>query len=280
MFKILAIDGGGVRGVVPGAVIDRAGARSIDKFDVFAGTSIGAMLVAYLGVRPADDKPLVDTFKSIMPKIFQGYHWRKYSPFTPTYSDKALNQALQRLLPGKFGDLPKQTYITAVDLNRRTLKVFDSTDLDDKDWSLWEVVRCAVAAESYFLPWKGYGDGGLAINNPSMAAISTCMRKKLTQPTDIEMLSIGTGETVTNDPVGSTNGWLKLQWGLWILDAMLNGLTDSMHDYFTLSLPLKRYERIQFAGPRWAMDNPEVMAEALKYWSSEIDRAATALRQF
>ena len=56
--RILAIDGGGIRGIIPALVLaeieDRTGRRVADLFDLVAGTSTGGILAAAL-TRPGDE---------------------------------------------------------------------------------------------------------------------------------------------------------------------------------------------------------------------------------
>ena len=109
----------------------------------------------------------------------------------------------------------------------------------------WEVVRCATAAETYFPSQKGFADGGVFANNPSMVGVAAASKVLGVPIEEIELLSIGTGDRT----VGSSSAPSSVfGWGDWLIGAMLDGASDKMHDYFVRSMPLKKYERIQFAG--------------------------------
>ncbi|KAL6856256.1 hypothetical protein ACP4OV_019058 [Aristida adscensionis] len=65
---VLTIDGGGIRGLIPGTVlaflesklqeIDGPGARLADYFDYIAGTSTGGLITAMLAAPDKDKRPL------------------------------------------------------------------------------------------------------------------------------------------------------------------------------------------------------------------------------
>ena len=267
--KILALDGGGVFGRIQSSIMTEA--NCFDKFDAFAGTSIGSpqVLAAALGT-PEIISP--DFFDKWMGKVFDAPWYRKMNLLQSEYSDTGLNDALRAVFgPTTLGDAKKPVFITAADIGQKTLKVFSSTNFDDRSWPAWEICRCATAAETYFPPWKGYADGGIYANNPSMVALAAAVRVLGAKIEDVEILSIGTG-TESGDE-GGTPG-TRVGTAIWVLEAMLHGASDNMHDYFVKSLPVKRYTRIQFLRePGWQMDDPRDMYLADRKWAEEIEAA-------
>jgi patatin-like phospholipase/acyl hydrolase len=272
--KILALDGGGVFGDVQAAVLE--GFDAYEKFDCFVGTSIGSALAAAtaVGLRKDVGRPF---FHHFMPKIFEVDLLRKFNPFNSRYSDKELNKALRGVFRGKYyRDVQKPLFITAANVGTRTLKVFNSDD--DGGWLLWEAVRAATAAETYFPSWKGLADGGVFANNPSMVAVAAASKALKVPLEEIEILSIGTGSKPYNSRRGPQT---MFGWGMWLVDALLEGASDEMHDYFVRSLPLKKYTRIQFAGrPGWKMDSPKAMLEAEDVWQRDIMAAIQTAKDF
>ena len=83
---MLSIDGGGVRGIIPGTILafleaklqelDGPGARVADYFDVVAGTSTGGLVTAMLTAPDKEGRPLFaakeinDFYLKHSPKIF------------------------------------------------------------------------------------------------------------------------------------------------------------------------------------------------------------------
>lgn len=277
--KLLSLDGGGMMGIGQAAILSRI--SDPYKFDAIAGTSVGSILGALLAIRAPATK-LVSFFTEYGPKIFAGYAWRHFKLLTPKYYDKALNKALQELLSHiLMGDVQTPLFVTAADLDNRKLKVYYSGDANDSCLPLWEVVRRAVAAESFFLPWKGMADGGLYANHPGMVGVTGCVSRLCAKIPELELCSIGTGEKVSNANVGSTRGWSMLHWGKYVVGAALDGASNSMHDHFVRNIGLKQYLRIQFVRePSWNMDNPNLSDKVLKTWEIDIDQAVAKVEAF
>lgn len=274
--KILVLDGGGVFGRVQSHILSEA--NCFDKFDAFAGTSIGSpQVMAYALGRPEAVRP--EFFDRWMPQIFDTSFLRRVNIFRPLYSDVGLNSALRYIFGSTtLGQARKPVFITAADIGQKTLKVFSSRSFEDQSWPAWEVCRCATAAETYFHSWKGFADGGIYANNPSMVALAAAVRVLGERIEDLEILSIGTGSSsggTDKTPIS------RLAVGIWVLQAMLNGSASAMHEYFVKSLPVKKYTRIQFLrDPSWKMDDPKSMHYADRKWAVEISEAIETVRKF
>lgn len=278
--KILSIDGGGVFGIAPATVIEMAGTQGVmDKFDVFTGTSIGAVIALAL----ANELPVAvsaDYFHNWMPKIFKsGVIRKRFSLFYPRYNDAGLNAALQHIFDGiPLMAAKKPVFAVAVNVGSRSLKVFKSTEFSDGAWPCWEVARASAAAPTYFRPWKGLADGGVFANNPSMVGVAGIARSMGKSLSEVELFSMGTGDAggfSSKTPRG------RLGWGAWLIQAMLDGSSSGMHEYFTRSMPLKSYQRWQFVrNPKWDMDSVRNMKNAELAWAADLHRAAEALKEF
>jgi len=276
MKKGLVLDGGGVFGIGQAHILSQV---DISKFDFFVGTSIGSAICATLAAGE-DHTQLPSFFHKQMPEIFKTDIFHKYNIFNPRYPDKGLNNALMCLLDGTaLGDVKKPLFITSANLSTNELKVFKSGDPSDEVWPLWEVVRAATAAETYFDPWKGYADGGVFANNPSMVAIASACRDLKYNIDEIQLCSIGTGGGTDN--YSPKKNFSLFTWGAWLLNTLLSGSSNSMHDYFARSLPINKYVRIQFIRKNgWDMDNPEDMLKAEEYWKPDIERGIETVNKF
>ena len=274
--KCLALDGGGVFGIGQACVLSQV---DVSKFDFFVGTSIGSVVAASLasGISRAR---LPEFFHEEMPRIFKRGLWRRINPFNSRYSDTALDFALIRLLKGQFGAVPKPLFVTAANLCEKRLKIFESTDPEDGSLPLWQVCRCAVAAETYFPPFIGYADGGVFANNPSMVAVAGASAKLGVAPSSLEICSIGTGSG-SNATVRAGEDHSVIWWGRWLLQALLNGAADTMHEFFVNSLRCRKHLRIDFVRDgKWKMDNPSDMLRAEKAWADDIKRAVDLVSAF
>ena len=274
--KMLCLDGGGVFGKAQSKIL--ADANCWDKWDCFVGTSIGSAIAA-AGALGLHNRVSPVFFDEWMPKVFHRSCLRRFVPFVSKYPDDGLNKALQTVFgTAQMGDVKKPLFVTAADIGGRTLRVFDSTDFDDARLLMWEVIRSATAAETYFDPWKGNADGGVFANNPSMVGVAAASRVLRVPIPEIELLSIGTGKS-TKD--GQREPRSMIQWGLWLVNALLRGASDDTHDYFVRSLPIKNCVRIQFLRePEWEMDSPEDMNAAMVEWDSEITVVTPVVRGF
>jgi patatin-like phospholipase/acyl hydrolase len=274
--KILALDGGGVFGRVQARILSEA--KCFDKFGAFAGTSIGSAQVLAIAMgRPEMVSP--EFFDRWMPIVFKNSWLRRINIFKPEYPDDGLNEALKAIFESAtLGSVKKPVFITAANAGQKTLKVFSSQTFEDQSWPCWEVCRCATAAETYFSPWKGYADGGIYANNPSMVALAAASRTLNVRIEDIEILSIGTGRDSSNGKAPPSG---RLSTAVWVLRAMLSGSANDMHEYFVKSLPIKKFVRIQFGREtEWKMDNPKDMYRAERKWAVEIREAVETVKAF
>jgi patatin-like phospholipase/acyl hydrolase len=272
--KILCLDGGGVFGFAQARIMSEI--ENIDKFDGFAGTSIGSAIAASLTLGIKIDQHFFDTW---MPQIFKNSIWDKLNIFKPKYKDIVLNKVLQDTFKDyKMGDAKKSLSVTSANIVQGRLKVFESTDPKDSTLPMWEVIRSAVAGETYFAPWKDFADGGVFANNPSMVAIASLNRKLGVPIEEIELLSIGTGDRSKSTYFVPGN---LFTWGAWLIQSSLTGSASSMHEYFTTCMPLKKYTRIQFPGrPNWKLDDVKAMKIAEKEWEADIVKAIDVVRNF
>lgn len=277
MMKVLCLDGGGVFGKIQSRVVKQSGC--VDLFDAYVGTSIGAALsLGYaLGAQEAVSPKFFDTW---MPKVFKTSWFRKNcNIFVPMYPDEGLNAALKAAFgcSATMADCKKPCFVTAVKVGSRSLKVFSSSDMTDGFMRAWEVARCATAAETYFSQWNGYMDGGIFANNPSMVAVAALSRTLGVPLGEIELFSIGTGKA-TYSPIPPHG---RITTAAWVVRAMLDGASDTMHEFFVRSLPIKKYKRVQFTqDTSWQIDDVGDMNRAEIAWANDINNAAMSIREF
>jgi len=277
MRKILSIDGGGCFGAAPAEVIRRSGCF---QWDALAGTSIGAALAMSLGLGMQQNIS-ADWFQKWMPEVFTPPSiWRKLNSRISQYDDTGLNLALQAAFGDlRFGECRVPTFILSVDIANATLKVWDSTDAKDGAEPAWEIVRRAVAAETYFRAWCGHADAGIMANNPSMCLIAACAKRLDWPLSQLSLVSLGTGSSAYESAFG-TGPHGELTTAAWAVDVLLHGCSDCMHEYFASSLAprMAGYLRVQFSrgakADGWRMDNPDMATICVNKWETEINAAA------
>ncbi|HEX8517147.1 MAG TPA: patatin-like phospholipase family protein [Bacteroidia bacterium] len=204
LLKILSIDGGGIRGVLPGQVIvaleskiqrlsGNQDARIADYFDLFAGTSTGGILTC-LYLTPGTDgrarfsaKDAVDIYLKNGGTIFQESFRHKAFSMNGFTEEKYPSGAIEGLLNDYFGNsrlsqLLKPCIITSYNIHKRSTHFFTQHDAKEKpgyDYFLREVARATSAAPTYFEPARATSlsgvsyplvDGGVFANNPALCA--------------------------------------------------------------------------------------------------------------
>jgi len=271
--RILSIDGGGIRGVIPAVVLAeverRTGRRVSDLFDLIAGTSTGGILAAALS-RPADGaagprytaEELIDLYVSEGPRIFSRSLIKRITSaegyLDERYDSSGLDAALRRYLgEERLSGVLTNVLVTAYDIEERRAFFFRSararTD-PAEDYTLVDAVRATAAAPTYFEPAQvapaGGGpahaliDGGVFAINPAMCAFADLARAGRADELTI-VASLGTGSLVRPLPYARVRGWGRLEWAQPILDVVFDGVADTIDFQLDQLLPGGRYVRLQ-----------------------------------
>ena len=162
--KVLAIDGGGIRGLIPALVLAeierRTGRRTAEMFDLIAGTSTGGILACALSRRGDDGHPMYSAedlsqlYISEGPKIFDRSLVKEVTSagglLDEKYDDAGLNAALETYLGDiRLKEVLADVMLTAYDIHDRFAFFFRSARArvdDEYDFSLTEAARASSAA--------------------------------------------------------------------------------------------------------------------------------------
>src|SRR6059058_6023894 len=140
--KILSIDGGGIRGVIPATVcaaIERQCGKPIaELFDLIVGTSTGGILACSLARPGADGQPmhtaehLIELYTTDGPKIFHRSLLKRITSAEGWIDERYSNEALRESLSEHLGDARLkdalcQVFVTAYELRLREAFFFRST---------------------------------------------------------------------------------------------------------------------------------------------------------
>jgi uncharacterized protein len=200
---ILSIDGGGIRGIIPGVILayvekrlrtlEGDKVRLSDYFDLIAGTSTGGILSCIYLTPGKDGRPkftaqeAVDLYLERGHEIFDLSLWQKVrsglSLTDEKYSANHLEESLKDYLGDlKLSELLKPSIITSYDIFQRKAVFFNKVDAvgnELKDFYVRDIARATSAAPTYFETARiksMFGtpyyliDGGVFANNPSMCA--------------------------------------------------------------------------------------------------------------
>ena len=204
--RILALDGGGVRGILSLAFAERIetllaertgspGVRLSDYFDLIGGTSTGAIIAAGLALGRSASQ-LIDVYLNLAQNGFRHHRWLG-GMFAPKFRTDSLRAAILQ----QFGDETLGSHnlrcgigIVAKRLDTGSVWLFhnhprgpfycpegDATFTANRDLRLVDLLRASTAAPSYFEPesievapgQQGlFVDGGVSPhNNPALLLV-------------------------------------------------------------------------------------------------------------
>ncbi|UGY22905.1 patatin-like phospholipase family protein [Bradyrhizobium septentrionale] len=239
-FKILSLDGGGIRGVYAASILaliekEITGGEPIaDYFDTIAGTSTGGIIALGLGLKKSAakiEKLYVEDGHLVFPE-----HWRKrpLRRWLRQLCGSLLDHTeLERLLYDTFqdetvGDSSTRLVIPAFLSPKTQIAVLKTDHHEDfkKDYLMaaWEAARATSADPTFFQGHTAgddyvFLDGGVWANNPIMAAIVDTLSAYDVAREQIQIFSIGTGNAPYDIGAFALRGGL-FQWREIIKGAM------------------------------------------------------------
>lgn len=278
-YKILSIDGGGIRGVIPAVLLTemekRTGKAVSELFDLIAGTSTGGILAVGLVApnRPENgsrspaprfkasdllalyEKQGEDIFKrSFCNKITSGWGWT---------NEMYPSDGIETVLENRFSDIQlkdalTEILVTSYEIEERRPYFFKSCKAREnpreRNHFLRDVARATSAAPTYFEPAKVHTvggpeartrylvDGGVFANDPAMCAYAEAISLG-ESPDNVLLVSLGTG--VSNEPIDydQARNWGKGRWAKPVINIMMDGTADSVHYQLQQILPPANYYR-------------------------------------
>src|SRR5579864_7029720 len=289
MVRILAIDGGGIRGIIPAMVlayIESATGRPIAKlFDLIAGTSTGGILALGLTIPKTAGASLytaqhfVDMYEHEGGRIFSRSLWRRIVACDNLTEEKYSAAGIEAVLAEYFGesrlrDAATDVLITSYEIERSFPFFFKSSNARERrdyDFPARLVARATSAAPTYFEPMKLSAgatddyytliDGGVFANNPAACALVEA-RTIHPEATDFLVVSLGTGTLNHSLPYSETKTWGVVKWAVPLLSIVFDGVSSTVDYQLRQLLPdgpgeCRRYYRFQTTldGHNHALDN-------------------------
>jgi patatin-like phospholipase/acyl hydrolase len=231
VFKILSIDGGGIRGLIPAKVLEdleqelqktEPDKKLHEHFDLICGTSTGAILAIAIALGiPATElvKFYKENAKMIFPKWYLKVLPRKSRVFvTSIYSNKKLRKKLEEVYsaanggkPPLMNDLKTKVCVPVFNGSGGEINVIKTRHHAEyyRDYKLpaHEVALSSASAPVYFPPHSfnysnEYGtgsnvnmiDGGVFANNPALIGVLEAVDKIGCDISEVKILSLGTGK--------------------------------------------------------------------------------------
>jgi patatin-like phospholipase/acyl hydrolase len=311
MKKILSIDGGGIRGIIPAMILadieQRTGRPIAELFDLIAGTSAGGIIALGLAKPNGKERPqyaaqdMVGLFEDEGPKIFEQSLWRKINNLGSLLDEKYPSHNMEAVLSRYFdsrylADAITPLLITSYEIERRNPLFFKSakaTKDKGRNFLMKDVARATSAAPTYFEPEKiptedqseyyALIDGGIFANNPAMCAF---VEAKTMWPdeNDFLLVSLGTGDATEPIYYQQAVDWGMANWARPILSVVFDGVNDTVDYQLQQLLPAvdqsPRYYRFQVRLDKAsdALDNDKPLnIRALKLYAENLlrDQAET-----
>ena len=265
LIKILTIDGGGIRGLIPAIFLaeieERCGRPAHQLFDVITGTSTGALVTAMVTLpepHTYSGEALVDYYLSTRPNTFftrsLAYKLRSGNGMLrPKYPASSHITALQDALGTDAGlkDAQAEIVIPIYDLRSTAPRTFMFTRANaqrdpNMNFPIWEVVRAASTASGYFPGWtlknaQGVDthhpvDGGIFMNNPVLAGFAHAVdmaeerskRRGAVTVNGHEFLLVSLGTGFFNEPIHDRHEkhWGFAGWAPHLMDTMFEGQSE------------------------------------------------------
>ncbi|MCA9319845.1 MAG: patatin-like phospholipase family protein [Planctomycetes bacterium] len=263
-FRILALDGGGIRGLLSATWLDRlereekSALRS--RCDLVVGSGTGSILAAAvaLGI-PA--REVAELYEDLSGHIFARSPGRLWSnvPLSSEAGPRYAAEGLMYRLRDAFGDatlgaLEIEVAIVAYDTLGRAPVIFRSSAQEHAELTLAGVVYASCAAPGLFpahvLDIEGEPrplvSGSVVANNPAMLALTVAgaIRGQLDLD-EITLVSLGTGRDTRPIPADLAQSWGPSQWMGALGAVMEDGAGEAVHRSLEALLPPARYVRFQ-----------------------------------
>lgn len=253
IFKILTIDGGGIKGLYSSTIIEhleqRFGAVG-DYFDMICGTSTGGLIALCLALKiPAIEisKIYVEQGETIFPKRSKIGGIIRQTIGHGKFSEKPLKAVLESIFQDKkVADLNNLVCIPSYSLTDGRPWVFkrDHGKLDrDNNTSLVNVALATSAAPTYFplceIPDyddKQFIDGGVWANNPTLVGIIEALTYfvgKGKEFDSLEILSVSSLNNTAGKPIGLNRYRSFVDWRNDLFDTALIGQSHFTHYFMT-----------------------------------------------
>lgn len=264
--KILCIDGGGIRGVIPATFLleieDQVGRPISEIFDLIAGTSTGGIIALALS-KPNEQKQPEHSVKDIIgfyeekgPIIFKQGILNRIQTLNglirPKYPQRNMENVLNEYFQNtKISESLTELIIPSYDIEQENPIYFTTHFAKNRpgfDHPMKEVARATSAAPTFFSSKKrnlidkslSLIDGGIFANNPSMVAYAEAKRLwPDVDDRDFLLVSLGTGQHSKGILHNKAKNWGIIQWA-WrsrIINIVLDSVTESAHTQILYTLP-------------------------------------------
>lgn len=261
-FTILAIDGGGIRGIYPTYILNQIqenlSVNYSKDFDLIVGTSTGSIIASALAYDIPIEKILYlyeHKGKEIFKKNFFGFG----GLVTSKYKKTALEKQLQEIFgEQKLSEAKTKLLIPSTNIERGEVHVikspYKSDFVRDRNVKVADAILASCSAPTFFNPHQVgpylLADGGLWANNPALVGFIEAVGKLSVRKENIKILSLGTGMGYTGYEInnhekkvwGFLSGWKRTQ----LIESILSLQSQSAVNMLDVIMPKEQCLRINY----------------------------------
>lgn len=285
-FKILTIDGGGIKGLYSASILarieEKTGKKIGDYFDMICGTSTGGLIALALS-KGIPAKEIADIYFNKGREIFPvseykllRYIQRKWQFFKQLlWRGKFSSEPLRKIVEGMFGktimgEAKNLLCIPSYNLINGMPRVFKFPHKEgkffmDKDIKMVDVALATSAAPTYFPIHEHndilYADGGLWANNPSLCGLLEALKFFVgpqKQFSTFKILSVSSVTQPSGWPSTSKRNRSFRHWGNKLFQASMDGQAY-FNDFFLTNI----IEHIQPSGTYYRIPAPQLGKEQM-----------------
>jgi len=296
VFRILSIDGGGIKGVFPASFLsvieDIINDKVSNYFDLIVGTSTGGIIVLGLGLG-FSAKEILGFYEKEGPAIFKGNTIIRLLRHVgiSKYNPKRLHCSLQNLFKDKkLGESSKRLVIPSFNIEAGEVHVYKTChhprfEIDYKE-KMVDVALATAAAPTYFPTHRSAAgtplvDGGVWANNPLGFAVVEAITV-LNQPRDsLRVLSLGCTDAPLNVKWGRSLSLGISYWVPKISDIFMAAQSSSSLGIAQLLVGHKNIIRINPIMPkgRFTLDGTKEISSLKGLGNSEARKAIPSLKE-
>ena len=296
MKRILAIDGGGIKGVFPASFLatveDTIEDNIANYFDLIVGTSTGGIIAMGLGLG-LSAKELLAFYEEHGPTIFKGNRGLRWlrGLGTSKYSSVPLEEALRSCLGDKkLRDSKKRLVIPSLNLENGEVYIYKTAhhprlERDYKEDAV-EVALKTAAAPTYFPTHRSSAgtsliDGGMWANNPIGMAVVEAITL-LDWPRDsLKVLSLGCTTEPLNVKRGRNASLGRLYWATKFVNVFMHAQSHASFGTAKLLVGSGNIKRINpvVASGKFSLDKASAIPFLKGYGESEARKALPELRE-
>ena len=275
--RVLSIDGGGIRGLIPALVLEHiealTGRPIASQFDLIAGSSTGGVMTALL-TRPGPDGKPMYTAEDVVGLYTE--HGRDLFYADPAYqaeskggwalpvfpSSSVVTTLSKYLADAQLKDALTDVFVTAYDIDRRRPFFFERERARRPSGSgnflMLDMARATCAFPAMFPAVEARNasgtrtyhliDGGMVSANP--AALAYTRAKALFGPeAPVVMVSVGTGDFEAPLPFAQCENWGLTNWAPRVADVLFDGVNHGVDYAMEEVMRSSEYFRFQVTLP-------------------------------